>query len=146
MPSVRHAAEQVSVLVHPQSTIHSMVEFVDGSLLAQLSVTDMRLPILYALMYPDRIESDLRFPVEELRRLDFAPPDLDKFPCLRLAYQAVEAGGAKTIALNAADEVAVAAFLEGSYWISGHSRYNRSDREGNFGPGPRIDKGGIGIR
>jgi len=104
---------QVSVLVHPQSTIHSMVEFVDGSLLAQLSVTDMRLPILYALTYPDRIESDLRFPVTELRRLDFSPPDFDKFPCLRLAYQAVEAGGAKTIALNAADEVAVAAFLEG---------------------------------
>ena len=91
-----------------------MVEFVDGSLLAQLSVTDMRLPILYALTYPDRIASDLRFPVQELRRLDFAPPDFDKFPCLRLAYQAVEAGGAKTIALNAADEVAVAAFLEGS--------------------------------
>jgi 1-deoxy-D-xylulose-5-phosphate reductoisomerase len=105
---------QVSVLVHPQSTIHSLVEFVDGSLLAQLSVTDMRLPILYALTYPDRIESDLRFPVQELRRLDFSPPDVDKFPCLRLAYEAVEAGGAKTIALNAADEVAVAAFLEGS--------------------------------
>jgi 1-deoxy-D-xylulose-5-phosphate reductoisomerase len=107
-------ASQISVLVHPQSTIHSMVEFVDGSLLAQLSVTDMRLPILYALTYPDRIESDLRFPVQELRRLDFCLPDLDKFPCLRLAYEAVEAGGAKTIALNAADEVAVAAFLEGS--------------------------------
>jgi 1-deoxy-D-xylulose-5-phosphate reductoisomerase len=105
--------DHVSVLVHPQSTIHSMVEFVDGSLLAQLSVTDMRLPILYALTYPERIESDLRFPVQELRRLDFTPPDLDKFPCLRLAYEAVEAGGAKTIALNAADEVAVAAFLEG---------------------------------
>ncbi len=106
--------DQISVLVHPQSTIHSMVEFVDGSLLAQLSVTDMRLPILYALTYPDRIASELRFPVQELRRLDFEPPDFDKFPCLRLAYQAVEAGGAKTIALNAADEVAVAAFLEGT--------------------------------
>jgi 1-deoxy-D-xylulose-5-phosphate reductoisomerase len=102
------------VLVHPQSTIHSMVEFVDGSLLAQLSVTDMRLPILYALTYPDRIESELRFPVSELRQLDFSPPDMDKFPCLRLAYEAVEAGGAKTIALNAADEVAVAAFLDGT--------------------------------
>jgi 1-deoxy-D-xylulose-5-phosphate reductoisomerase len=109
---------QVSVLVHPQSTIHSMVEFVDGSLLAQLSVTDMRLPILYALTYPDRVESDLRFPVQELRRLDFSAPDFDKFPCLRLAYEAVEAGGAKTIALNAADEVAVAAFLEGSIGFS----------------------------
>lgn len=105
--------DQVSVLVHPQSTIHSMVEFVDGSLLAQLSVTDMRLPILYALTFPDRIESELRYPVSELRQLDFAPPDFDKFPCLRLAYEAVEAGGAKTIALNAADEVAVSAFLEG---------------------------------
>jgi 1-deoxy-D-xylulose-5-phosphate reductoisomerase len=105
--------DQVSVLVHPQSTIHSMVEFADGSLLAQLSVTDMRLPILYALTFPDRIESDLRYPVRELRRLDFAEPDLEKFPCLRLAYEAVEAGGVKTIALNAADEVAVAAFLEG---------------------------------
>ena len=107
-------ASQVSVLVHPQSTIHSMVEFVDGSLLAQLSVTDMQLPILYALTYPERIQSDLRFPVSELRQLDFSPPDLDKFPCLRLAYEAVEAGGAKTIALNAADEVAVAAFLDGA--------------------------------
>jgi len=104
---------QVSVLVHPQSTLHSMVEFVDGSLLAQLSVTDMQLPILYALTFPDRIESNLRFPVSELRQLDFSPPDMDKFPCLRLAYEAVEAGGAKTIALNAADEVAVAAFLDG---------------------------------
>ena len=107
-------ASQISVLVHPQSTIHSMVEFVDGSLLAQLSVTDMQLPILYALTYPERIESDLRFPVSELRQLDFSPPDMDKFPCLRLAYEAVEAGGAKTIALNAADEVAVAAFLDGA--------------------------------
>src|SRR6516164_7056081 len=69
-------ASQVSVLVHPQSTIHSMVEFVDGSLLAQLSVTDMQLPILYALTYPDRIESNLRFPVNQLRRLDFEEPDL----------------------------------------------------------------------
>jgi 1-deoxy-D-xylulose-5-phosphate reductoisomerase len=105
---------QISVLVHPQSTVHSMVEFVDGSLLAQISVTDMRLPILYALTWPERVESDLRFPVQELRQLDFSLPDMDKFPCLRLAYEAVEAGGAKTIALNAADEVAVAAFLEGS--------------------------------
>jgi 1-deoxy-D-xylulose-5-phosphate reductoisomerase len=106
--------DRISVLVHPQSTIHSMVEFVDGSLLAQLSVTDMRLPILYALTYPDRIASDLRFPVQELRQLDFAPPDFNKFPCLRLAYEAVEAGGGKTIALNAADEVAVSAFLDGA--------------------------------
>jgi 1-deoxy-D-xylulose-5-phosphate reductoisomerase len=105
-------ASQVQVIVHPQSTIHSMVEFVDGSILAQFSVTDMRLPILYALTYPDRVPSDLRFPVMDLRHLDFCPPDMAKFPCLRLAYEAAEAGGAKTIALNAADEVAVAAFLD----------------------------------
>jgi 1-deoxy-D-xylulose-5-phosphate reductoisomerase len=104
--------QKVQVIVHPQSTIHSMVEFVDGSILAQFSVTDMRLPILYALTYPDRIPSDMRFAVSDLRHLDFSPPDLKKFPCLRLAYEAAEAGGAKTVALNAADEVAVAAFLD----------------------------------
>jgi 1-deoxy-D-xylulose-5-phosphate reductoisomerase len=105
---------KVEVIVHPQSTIHSMVEFVDGSILAQFSVTDMRLPILYALTYPERIQSDMRFRVSDLRHLDFTPPDVNKFPCLRLAYEAAEAGGTKTAALNAADEVAVAAFLEGS--------------------------------
>jgi 1-deoxy-D-xylulose-5-phosphate reductoisomerase len=104
---------RIKVVVHPQSTVHSMVEFVDGSILAQVSVTDMRLPILYSLAWPERIASDLRFDVLSLRHLDFSPPDLDKFPCLRLAYEAVEAGGAKTVALNAADEVAVEAFLEG---------------------------------
>jgi 1-deoxy-D-xylulose-5-phosphate reductoisomerase len=105
---------KVEVVVHPQSTIHSMVEFIDGSILAQFSVTDMRLPILYALTYPERIQSDMRFAVSDLRHLDFSPPDMSKFPCLRLAYEAAEAGGAKTVALNAADEVAVAAFLEGA--------------------------------
>jgi len=104
---------QVEVLVHPQSTIHSLVEFVDGSILAQLSVTDMRLPILYALTYPERIESGMTFPLSDLRNLDFRVPDMEKFPCLALAYEAAAEGGSKTIALNAADEVAVAAFLEG---------------------------------
>jgi 1-deoxy-D-xylulose-5-phosphate reductoisomerase len=113
---------KVEVLVHPQSTIHSMVEFVDGSILAQVSVTDMRLPILYALTYPERIQSDMRFSVGNLRHLDFCPPDMNKFPCLRLAYEAAEAGGAKTVALNAADEVAVAAFLEGSISFDGIPR------------------------
>jgi len=105
--------DQVKVLVHPQSTIHSMVEFVDGSILAQFSLTDMRLPILYALTYPERIRSDMRFPIMDLRHLEFAPPDMEKFPCLALAYEAAGAGGAKSVALNAADEVAVAAFLDG---------------------------------
>src|ERR1700683_5062692 len=105
---------KVEVLVHPQSTIHSMVEFVDGSILAQVSVTDMRAPILYALTYPERIQSDMRFPVGNLRHLDFCPPDMSKFPCLRLAYEAAEAGGAKTVALDAADEIVVSAFLGSS--------------------------------
>lgn len=104
--------ERVQVVVHPQSTIHSLVEFVDGSILAQISVTDMRLPILYALTYPERIPSELRFSIGDLRHLDFCPPDMSKFPCLSLAYKAAAAGGAQTIALNAADEVAVAAFLD----------------------------------
>jgi 1-deoxy-D-xylulose-5-phosphate reductoisomerase len=107
------APSKVRVIVHPQSTVHSLVEFVDGSFLAQISVTDMRLPILYALTYPDRVESDLKFDAMSLKHLDFCPPDMEKFPCLRLAYLAVEEGGAKTVALNAADEIAVAAFLEG---------------------------------
>ena len=104
---------QVKVTVHPQSTVHSLVEYIDGSILAQISVTDMRLPILYALSYPERVESELTFDMRALADLHFEPPDLERFPCLRLAYEAAEAGGAHPIALNASDEVAVAAFLEG---------------------------------
>lgn len=103
---------QVRVTVHPQSTVHSLVEYLDGSILAQISVTDMRLPILYALAYPERPASTLTFDLAALRHLDFEPPDFDRFPCLRLAYEAAEKGGAHCIALNAADEVAVAAFLD----------------------------------
>lgn len=102
----------VRVTVHPQSTVHSLVEYVDGSLLAQISVTDMRLPILYALSYPERVESGLRFDMETLADLHFEQPDMERFPCLRLAYEAAEKGGAHAIALNAADEIAVEAFLE----------------------------------
>jgi 1-deoxy-D-xylulose-5-phosphate reductoisomerase len=108
---------QVRVSIHPQSTVHSMVEFVDGSILAQISVTDMRLPILYALAYPERVDAipapGLQFDLAALNQLDFAAPDLKRFPCLRLAYEAAETGGEACIALNAADEIAVAAFLEG---------------------------------
>ncbi|HEV2215177.1 MAG TPA: 1-deoxy-D-xylulose-5-phosphate reductoisomerase [Terracidiphilus sp.] len=103
---------QVRVTVHPQSTVHSLVEFVDGSILAQISVTDMRLPILYALAYPERPASTLTFDLAALKQLDFEQPDFERFPCLRLAYEAAEKGGAHCIALNAADEVAVEAFLE----------------------------------
>jgi 1-deoxy-D-xylulose-5-phosphate reductoisomerase len=103
---------QVRVTVHPQSTVHSMVEYVDGSILAQISVTDMRLPILYALAYPERPVSNLTFDLATLRHLDFEQPDLERFPCLRLSFEAAARGGAHCIALNAADEVAVEAFLE----------------------------------
>jgi len=108
---------QVRVTVHPQSTVHSLVEFIDGSILAQISVTDMRLPILYALAYPERPDATpapgLAFDLAALSHLDFAQPDFARFPCLRLAYEAAESGPAACIALNAADEIAVAAFLAG---------------------------------
>ena len=111
------APAKVRVTIHPQSTVHSLVEFVDGSILAQISVTDMRLPILYALAYPERPDATaapgLAFDLGALSQLDFAAPDFGRFPCLRLAYEAAETGPAACIALNAADEIAVAAFLEG---------------------------------
>ena len=113
---------QVRVTVHPQSTVHSLVEFVDGSILAQISVTDMRLPILYALAYPERPASNLTFDLASLRHLDFEQPDFERFPCLRLAYEAAEKGGAHAIALNAADEVAVEGFLEGRIPFTGIPR------------------------
>ena len=103
---------QVRVTVHPQSTVHSLVEYVDGSILAQISVTDMRLPILYALSWPERPTSSLTFDLAALRHLDFEQPDMERFPCLRLAFEAAAKGGTHCIALNAADEVAVEAFLE----------------------------------
>jgi 1-deoxy-D-xylulose-5-phosphate reductoisomerase len=116
------APAQVRITVHPQSTVHSLVEYIDGSILAQISVTDMRLPILYALAYPERPASTLTFDLAALRHLDFEEPDFARFPCLRLAYEAAEKGGAHSIALNAADEVAVEAFLEGRIPFTGIPR------------------------
>ena len=113
---------QVKVTVHPQSTIHSLVEYIDGSILAQISVTDMRLPILYALSWPERIASDLTFDMAALKQLDFQTPDFARFPCLRLAYEAAAASQAHCIALNAADEIAVAAFLAGRLSFPGIPR------------------------
>jgi 1-deoxy-D-xylulose-5-phosphate reductoisomerase len=115
-------SSRVRVTVHPQSTVHSLVEYVDGSILAQISVTDMRLPILYALAYPERPASTLTFDLGALSRLDFEAPDFERFPCLRLAYEAAEKGGAHCIALNAADEVAVEAFLESRIPFTGIPR------------------------
>ena len=108
--------------IHPQSTIHSLVEYIDGSILAQISVTDMRLPILYALAYPERPVSNLTFDLAQLAQLDFAQPDTERFPCLRLAYEAAAAGPSACIALNAADEIAVGAFLEGRINFPGIAR------------------------
>ena len=114
---------QVRVTIHPQSTVHSLVEFIDGSILAQISVTDMRLPILYALAYPERPAApQLSFDLAALSQLDFSQPDFARFPCLRLAYEAAESGPAACIALNAADEIAVAAFLEGRIPFTGIAR------------------------
>jgi 1-deoxy-D-xylulose-5-phosphate reductoisomerase len=105
--------DQIDVAIHPQSTIHSMVEFVDGSILAQLGPTDMRMPIQYALTYPERVASNqVALDWSKLRRLDFAKVSTRRFPCLRLAREAMKKGGALPCALNAADEIAVAAFLE----------------------------------
>jgi 1-deoxy-D-xylulose-5-phosphate reductoisomerase len=117
---------QVKVTIHPQSTIHSLVEFIDGSILAQISVTDMRLPILYALSFPDRIavegHTPLTFDLAALSQLDFQPPDFARFPCLRLAYEAAAASQNHCIALNAADEIAVDAFLHGQLSFNGIPR------------------------
>jgi 1-deoxy-D-xylulose-5-phosphate reductoisomerase len=112
----------VKVTIHPQSAVHSLVEYIDGSILAQISVTDMRLPILYAMSYPERVSSDLTFDMAALGQLCFEPPDFVRFPCLRLAYEAAEKGGAHCIALNAADEIAVEAFLNKAIPFTGIAR------------------------
>jgi len=105
--------DQIDVVIHPQSTVHSMVEYVDGSVLAQLGPTDMRMPIQYALTYPQRVASNrVALDLAKLRRLDFERASTRRFPCLRLAREAMNEGGAWPCALNAADEIAVAAFLE----------------------------------
>jgi 1-deoxy-D-xylulose-5-phosphate reductoisomerase len=104
--------ERIQVCVHPQSIIHSMVEYVDGSLIAQLAIPDMQIPIAYALSHPERVELELpRLDLFEVGRLTFLPPDERKFPCLRLAFQAAAAGGALPAVLNAANEAAVNAYL-----------------------------------
>ena len=107
-------SERIDILIHPQSVVHSLVEFVDGSVLAQLGSPDMRIPIAYALAWPERMGTPAqRLDLAMIARLDFEAPDLTRFPALRLAREALEAGGAAPIVLNAANEVAVAAFLAG---------------------------------
>jgi len=105
---------QVDVVIHPQSSVHAMIEYSDGSVIAQVSATDMRMPIQYALTYPDRCEAPVpKIDWREARKWEFLPPDFNKFPLLRLAYQCQEAGGSATCTLNGADEIAVEAFLQG---------------------------------
>ena len=106
--------DEVDVVIHPQSSVHAMVEYTDGSVIAQVSATDMRMPIQYALTWPDREAAPVpRLDWTEARSWQFYPPDFDKFPLLRLAYEAQRTGGSATCTLNAADEVAVDAFLKG---------------------------------
>lgn len=107
-------ADQISVVVHPQSVIHSMIEMIDGSIIAQIGVTDMKHPIQYALTYPDRRPNVLpTLDLTAISRLDFEEPDMDRFPCLALAYQALRTGGTMPAVLNAANEISVKAFLDG---------------------------------
>lgn len=106
-------AEQMEVVIHPQSIVHSMVEFVDSSIIAQMSKPDMRLPISYALFWPDRIESDFgRMKFDQKFSLDFEPPDLEKFPILRTAFEVAQIGGTAPAIFNAANEIAVEGFLQ----------------------------------
>jgi 1-deoxy-D-xylulose-5-phosphate reductoisomerase len=105
---------KIEILIHPQSIVHSLVEFIDGSVLAQMGIPDMKIPIAYALTYPERIKSNLpQLDLNKRRKLEFQKPDLRRFPCLRLAYEAGVKGGTLPAVLNAANEVAVAAFLKG---------------------------------
>ena len=107
-------SERLDVVIHPQSVVHSMVEFVDGSVLAQLGSPDMRIPIAYALAWPERLETPAqRLDLQSIGSLDFEAPDIERFPALRLAREALEQGGAAPTVLNAANEVAVATFLGG---------------------------------
>ncbi len=132
--------KRIDVVIHPQSTIHSMVEYVDGSILAQLGPTDMRMPIRYALTYPEREGANgVELNWDGLRRLDFEKVPRRKFPCLRLARRALEEGGAQTCALNAADEVAVEAFLERRLPFSGIARVIERVLEGM----PKVKLGSI---
>ncbi|MCI5218180.1 MAG: hypothetical protein D3914_03055, partial [Candidatus Electrothrix sp. LOE2] len=106
-------AEKIRVVVHPESIVHSLVEYIDGSVMAQLGIPDMRIPIAYALSYPERMPLNLsRLSLSECGKLSFEKPDYDRFPALGLAFSVMEEGGVKPAVLNAANEVAVAAFLD----------------------------------
>jgi 1-deoxy-D-xylulose-5-phosphate reductoisomerase len=107
-------ADRIDILIHPQSIVHSMVEYVDGSIIAQLSTTDMKFPIQYALLYPERVAAPFaRLDLARISRLEFLPVDPNRFPAVELAYSALRAGGSMPAVLNAANEIAVERFLAG---------------------------------
>jgi hypothetical protein len=121
-------ADQIDVVIHPQSVVHSFVELVDGSLIAQLGMTDMRLPIQYAFSYPDRWTSPLpTLDLVRAGRLDFDVPDTDAFPCLQLAYRALDAEQSLPVVLNAANEVAVGPLPGGADRLPRHPADHRGD-------------------
>ena len=130
--------ERIDILVHPQSVIHSLVEFIDGSVIAQLGAADMRIPIAYALAWPERMATPAeRLDLARIGSLEFEPPDTDRFPALRLAREALEAGGAAPIILNAANEIAVAAFLERRIGFADIAATVARALEGISAPAPR---------
>ena len=109
------ASDFIDVVIHPQSVVHSIVEFLDGTMLAQMGITDMKIPLLYAMTYPERIRSKLPgLALANLPGIEFRAPDMELFPCLKLAYQALREGGTSPAVMNAANEMAVSAFLDGS--------------------------------
>jgi 1-deoxy-D-xylulose-5-phosphate reductoisomerase len=131
-------SERIEILIHPQSVIHSLVEYVDGSVLAQLGSPDMRIPIAYALAWPERMPTPAqRLNLADIARLDFGEPDLERFPALRLAREALETGGSAPAVLNAANEVAVATFLDGRIQFPDISRLVETALEENDRPGPQ---------
>jgi 1-deoxy-D-xylulose-5-phosphate reductoisomerase len=137
------AAGKIRVVVHPQSIVHSLVEFIDGSVVAQLGIPDMRIPIAYALSYPERIELGLsRLSLSDCGNLSFEKPDYDRFPALRLAFSVMEEGGVKPAVLNAANEVAVAAFLAGEIGFTDITRVVAATLE-QTEPGDDLDLNAI---
>ena len=131
-------SERIDILVHPQSVIHSLVEFIDGSVLAQLGSPDMRIPIAYALAWPDRMPTPAkRLDLAAIARLDFGEPDLERFPALRLSREALDAGGSAPAVLNAANEVAVATFLDGRISVPDISKLVDTALQENESPAPR---------
>jgi 1-deoxy-D-xylulose-5-phosphate reductoisomerase len=131
-------SERIDIVIHPQSVVHSLVEFADGSVLAQLGSPDMRIPIAYALAWPERMATPAqRLDLAAIARLDFEAPDLERFPALKLARDALEAGGAAPIVLNAANEAAVARFLAGSIGFTDIARLVRGALEDSMHAPPR---------